>query len=57
MVVSLKHNNMNEAELLDDIVDIVKESIAWEFETLDDTYLKDKLNEKYIIIKRETATE
>jgi len=48
---------MNEAELLDDIVDIVKESIAWEFETLDDTYLKDKLNEKYIIIKRETATE
>lgn len=48
---------MNEAETLDEVVDIVKESIAWEFEALDETYLKDKLNEMYIIVKRETATE
>lgn len=44
--------HINEEETLDDIVDIVKESIAWEFEALDETYLKDKLNEMYIIIKR-----
>lgn len=49
--------HINEEEVLDAIVDIVKESIAWEFEALDETYLKDKLNEKYIIVKRKTATE
>ena len=48
---------INFEQTLDDIVDIVKESIAWEFEALDETYLKDKLNEMYIIVKRETATE
>jgi hypothetical protein len=44
--------HINEEEVLDEVVDIVKESIAWEFETLDETYLKDKLNEMYIIVKR-----
>jgi hypothetical protein len=49
--------HINEEEVLDEVVDIVKESIAWEFEALDETYLKDKLNDMFIIVKRETATE
>lgn len=39
-------------QVLNEVVDIVKESIAWEFEALDEAYLKDKINEMFIIVKR-----
>ena len=49
--------HINEEEVLDEVVDIVLRSIEWDFEEFDYSYFIKHLNEKYIIVKRETATE
>lgn len=61
MGLLLKLNNMqqhiNEEEVLDAIVELANTCIEWDFEEFDYSYFIKHLNEKFIIIKRETATE
>lgn len=49
--------HINEEEVLDAIVELANTCIEWDFEEFDYSYFIKHLNEKYIIVKRETATE
>ena len=49
--------HINEEEVLDEVMALAKMCIEWDFEEFDHSYFIKHLNEKYIIVKRETATE